>query len=146
MRRVAVRAIVVYKDKLLLVRHKPYLRSGRVDFYCLIGGGLDEYEPFEDGLRREVMEETGKEAIIDKLIFIQQYKDKMDNLELFFLLKNSEDFLNIDLSSASHGSQEIAEIGFYDPNQVTILPKFLKDFAPNELLQIQQPILFDMYT
>ena len=51
----AVRAIAFYKDKLLL------MHLGTSDTYVLPGGSLEPDESLEEGLRREMLEETGHE-------------------------------------------------------------------------------------
>ena len=141
MRRIAVRAIVTDGDKLLLVK---LLSSGMpLPFYCTIGGGLDEGESIVDGIKREVLEETGVVAEVGKLLCIQQFTDKKDNIEFFFHVTNTDDFKNIDLSKTSHGQKEIAEIGFYNPKEVEVLPEFLKDTSIEELLNSKEPKLFN---
>lgn len=141
MRRVAVRAIIVDNDKLLLVR---LLSGGKPqNFYCTIGGGLDEGESLTDGIKREVLEETGVVAKVGKLLCIQQYSDKNDNIEFFFHVTNTEDFKSIDLSKTSHGLEEIAEIGFFNSSEVTVLPEFLKDISIDELINSEEVKLFN---
>lgn len=145
MRRIAVRAIIEKDEKLLLARLK-HSQNGTVnDFYCTIGGGLDEHEGLIDGLKREVLEETGVKAEVGKLLCIQQYKDSYDNLEFFFHITNANDFMNIDLSKTSHGAAEIKEIGFYDPQNLNVLPKFLKEIGVDELLANSHPLLFNYF-
>lgn len=126
MSRIAVRAIIVNADKLLLVKLKPY--NGVVhDFYCTVGGGLDDGEPLIEGLRREILEETGVSAQVGRLLFIQQFTDKQgeDHLEFFFEVINGADFAVIDLEKTTHGVDEIDEIGFYDHTSVKVLPVFI---------------------
>ena len=143
MRRIAVRGIAVHDNKLLLVRLKPYNHERQNEFYCTIGGGLDEGEGLIDGVKREVLEETGVEARVGKLLFVQQYADKHDNLEFFFFIENAEDFLDIDLSKSTHGQEEIAEIGFFDPKNIEVLPKFLHEIDVSTLKTQTDPIFFN---
>lgn len=145
MRRVAVRAIVEKDGKLLLARLKHQHNNTVNDFYCTIGGGLDEHEGLIDGLKREVLEETGVESEVGKLLCIQQYKDDHDNLEFFFHIANADDFMNIELSNTSHGAAEIKEIGFYDPQNLNVLPKFLKEISINKLLASSNPLIFNYF-
>ncbi len=141
MRRIAVRAIITDGDKLLLVK---LLSKGQpLDFYCTIGGGLDDGESLIDGVKREVMEETGVVAEVGKLLYIQQYTDKNDNLEFFFHVTNTEDFREVDLSKTSHGMEEIAEIGFFNPKVVKLLPEFLKDISIEELVNSKEVKFFN---
>jgi ADP-ribose pyrophosphatase YjhB (NUDIX family) len=143
MRRIAVRAVIVHDDKLLLVRQAPYRDGLKKDFYCTIGGGLDEGEGVIDGLKREVLEETGVEPEVGRLLFVQQYRDEIEHIEFFFHVTNGSDFLNIDLADSTHGELEIEEIGFFDSSGVTILPTFLQDIAPSEIAKIDSVRFFN---
>ena len=90
------------------------------------GGGLDPEESLIDGVKREMLEETGIEAQVGNLLYIQQlvYK-KLEYLEFFFHIANAQDYLDIDLSKSTHGETEIAEIGLIDPAAEKVLPEFL---------------------
>jgi 8-oxo-dGTP diphosphatase len=127
-RRISVRAIVLHEGKLLCVRLKPYneVSNSMGDAWCLPGGGLDEGESVVDGVKREMLEETGIEPTIGNLLYVQQFShgDK-DYLEFFFHATNATDFLNIDLSKTTHGGAEIEKIDFVDPATTPLLPKFL---------------------
>jgi ADP-ribose pyrophosphatase YjhB (NUDIX family) len=141
MRRIAVRAVIAEGDKLLLVK---LLSGGKpLPFYSTIGGGLDDGESLIDGVIREVVEETGVIPKVGKLLCIQQYADKNDNLEFFFHVTNTEDFKNIDLSKTTHGMEEIAEVGFFDPSDVKVLPDFLKDVSVEELVNSDEVKIFN---
>lgn len=127
-RRVTVRGIVLHEGKLLCVKLKPYKDHLKRDnsYWCLPGGGLDEGEALIPGVEREILEETGITPKVGNLLYVQQftYNDK-DYLEFFFHVTNSQDYLHIDLSKATHGADEIAEIGLVDAASTKILPEFL---------------------
>lgn len=131
-RRVNVRGIIVKDGKLFGVRHRR--PENEADFWCTPGGGLDDRESLIAGMKREILEETGVTAEIGRLLYIQQFNepDKLSSsgfdefLEFFFHIKNADDFDNIDLSTTSHGTQELAEFGWVDPKEVTFLPLFLQ--------------------
>jgi ADP-ribose pyrophosphatase YjhB (NUDIX family) len=135
-RRVSVRAIVLHEGKLLCARLKPYrgsLRAEGGEYWCLPGGGLDEREALIDGLKREMLEETGITPVIGDLLYVQQFAyDEKDCLEFFFHVINSEDYLHINLSKTTHGEEEIAEIAFVDPATTHVLPEFLTTEALDE--------------
>ncbi len=139
-RRVAVRAIIVDDGKLLCVKLKPYRIKYSEEFWCTIGGGIDENEALIPALQREVFEETGVKPVVGKLLYIQQYaNDVEEQLEFFFHITNVDDFKNIDVSKTSHGAEEIAEIGFVDPKTTVVLPEFLRtqDFSNLEKKPVQ---------
>jgi ADP-ribose pyrophosphatase YjhB (NUDIX family) len=151
-RRIAVRAIVVHEGKLLCVKHKGYggFAKRSVNYWCTPGGGVDAGESLTAALEREMIEETGVNAAVGNLLYIQQFitEDKaypgtdMEHLDFFFHVTNSADFLNIDLSKTSHGVLEIAEIGFIDPAEPSLLPKFLHDQSYNPLVTDAAPKVF----
>ena len=64
--RPAAYAVIVQEDKILLAYWKQDSKEG----WTLPGGGLDLAEHPVDGCRREVFEETGYEARIDRMLGI----------------------------------------------------------------------------
>ncbi len=124
-RRIAVRGIIFKNDKLFCVQQKR--SDGTINnFWSTPGGGLDENEGVEQCLYREIIEETGITPTIGSLLFVQQYlDDHIEQLELFFHIKNADDFETIDLANTSHGQVEIERFAFIDPKTETILPAFL---------------------
>lgn len=126
-RRIAVRGIVVHEGKLLCCKLKDTLSGQPLDFWCTPGGGLDEGEALIPGLKREMLEETGIEASVGDLLFIQQFaQGDNEHIEFFFHIDNPADFTQIDLSKTTHGQAEIAEFAFIDPAENNVLPSFLK--------------------
>lgn len=127
-RRVTVRGIILHENKLLCVRLKPYKEHLKRDnsYWCLPGGGLDDGESLVNGIKREMVEETGIQPAVGNLLYVQQFlHGEKDYLEFFFHITNSVDYLAIDLSKTTHGLDEIEEIGFIDPTVNHILPEFL---------------------
>lgn len=141
MRRVNVRGIIVSdKGEIFAQRLTARDKDGR-DFWCTPGGGLDMGESLIDGLKREMIEETGVAPEIGKLLFIQQFAELGENsthgpseqLEFFFEIKNWRDYESIDLEATTHGVEEVAKCGFIDPKNEVILPKFLSEIDLNNL-------------
>lgn len=126
-RRLAARAIVLNKGRLLAVKLKSYGDAIQGNYWCLPGGSIEIGEDLVAAVRREMIEETGIEPQIGNLLYIQQFiLNEMEHVEFFFHVTNSEDYLNIDLSKASHAEEEVAEIDFIDPKENHILPAFLQ--------------------
>jgi 8-oxo-dGTP pyrophosphatase MutT (NUDIX family) len=142
-RRVNVRGIIYKDGKILAVCHKNE-QGGPCDYYAVPGGGLDPYESLVDGMRRELMEETGVTAQVGKLLFIQQYKTIRkgfdEELEFFFAIENPEDFTDIKLEDTSHGNEEIYSIEYVDPKKVTLFPTFLSRVDIGAAITNDQPI------
>lgn len=142
-RRVGVRGIIVHEGRLLCACHWRDDGS-RADYWAIPGGGLDPGESLEDGVRRELVEETGIEPVVGRLLFVQQFRssreDADEELEFFYLIENPEAFLNIDLSKTTHGTEEIAEMTFIDPRRTVVLPAFLQEVDLESYVRTPRPV------
>lgn len=128
MRKITSRAMVIDNGKLLCVRQNSYEGSVvlETEYWCLPGGGLDDFEAVIPALKREIIEELGVGPVIGDLLYVQQFEHEgEEQLEFFFHVINSQDFMKIDLSKTSHGAKEIAEFGFIDVTKVNVQPRFL---------------------
>lgn len=127
-RRVNVRGII-YKDGKLFCQQLKANNSNLTEaFWCTPGGGIDFGESLHEGLRREMLEETGVAPEIGQLLFVQQFHDgKKEQLEFFFHVTNADDYATIDLAATSHGVEEVEICGFVDPTTSHVLPKFLHE-------------------
>ena len=144
-RRVNVRAIIWRDGKLLAAKQKN-TDGSETKYWCIPGGGLDPGESLQEGVAREIMEETGIEAKVGKLLFIQQFNSEREGrdeeLEFFFHIENPEDFDVIDLANTSHGLEEIAHIEFIDPAAEYILPTLLSTMPIGEYIASDKPVYF----
>lgn len=141
-RRMTVRGIVFKDGKLLAQQLTADHHGVERDFWCTPGGGLDENEAILDGLKREMIEETGIAPQIGRLLFIQQFFDgEYEQVEFFFNIENTEDYENIDLSSTTHGIAEIKNVGFINLKESWILPKFLQDIDIQEYINENKDVL-----
>lgn len=141
-RRVAVRGIIFKDGKLLCQRLTAYRRDDR-DFWCTPGGGLDMGELLEQGLRREMIEETGIEPKIGRLLFVQQFTEdgKKEQMEFFYLIENPEDYETIDLAATTHGVEEVEQVEFVDPKAHVVLPRFLQTIDLKAYVETVHPVL-----
>ena len=144
-RRVNVRAIIWRDGKLLAAKQKN-TDGSETKYWCTPGGGLDPGESLQEGVAREIMEETGIEAKVGKLLFIQQFNSEREGrdeeLEFFFHIENPEDFDVIDLANTSHGLEEIAHIEFIDPAVEYILPTLMSTVPIGEYIASDKPVYF----
>lgn len=124
-RRITTRGLIIRNNQLYAQRLKN--RDGtEKDFWCIPGGGLEPNESLHDGLRREMIEETGVTPDIGPLVLIQQYAENdREFIEFFFLVKNVNDFATINLEQTSHGMIEVAEHGFISLQEIDLRPAFL---------------------
>ena len=82
--RLAVRAVIVRKDRVLLVNAYP---GGQSDLWCAPGGGVEAHSGLEDNLRREVVEELGLNITVGALCLVNEFHapDRgFHQVELFF--------------------------------------------------------------
>ena len=70
--RLAVRAVLVHENRLLLVN----AWSGRTDLWCAPGGGVDAHASLIDNLHREIMEETGLTVRIGAVCLVNEFNDE----------------------------------------------------------------------
>jgi ADP-ribose pyrophosphatase YjhB (NUDIX family) len=140
-RRIAVRGIIFKDGKLLCQKLTAYRRDDR-DFWCTPGGGLDIGEQLEDGLRREMIEETGIDPKIGRLLFMQQFSEdgKKEQMEFFFLIENPEDYMAINLEETTHGVLEIEQVEFINPKTEVVLPAFLQTIDLDHLTSVVEPV------
>lgn len=152
-RRVCVRGIIFKDGKLFCQELKNKDGTGR-GFWCVPGGGLEFGESLIDGVRREIVEETGVTPAVGKLLFVQQYSedtttsehDTQEFLEFFFHIENPADFEEINLESTSHGMLEVSRCDFIDPRANIILPKFLQILDIESYLTDDKPAyLYDEF-
>src|SRR5687768_11015180 len=74
--RIATKAIVVNdQHKILLLREAVTYEEGtNIGRYHLPGGRIEVGEPFLDGLKREVYEESGLDITIGKPIYVGEWR------------------------------------------------------------------------
>jgi len=144
-RRVCVRGLIYKEGKIF--GQKLHKTSG--DWWCTPGGGVDPLESLHDALRRELIEETGIEPIIGRLVLVQQFSTdgatshgEDEQLEFFFIIENADDYENINLQDTTHGEAEVSEYGFVDPTEKNMLPAILQTTEITNALQNESPVIF----
>lgn len=81
---VRTRVVIFDDDGRILVQHHS---SSKPDFYRLPGGGVRFREKAEDCIVREILEETGLDTRVDRLLWVRDFLDQLQyhSIELFFL-------------------------------------------------------------
>jgi 8-oxo-dGTP diphosphatase len=85
--RVAVRALILQEDRLLLVNAYAGAGNGASDLWCAPGGGVDAGTSLPENLMREVMEETGLTIGVGAPALINEFHDPKSGfhqVEVFF--------------------------------------------------------------
>lgn len=140
-RKVTARAVILNDGgQLFCVRLKAYGGRQERTYWCTPGGGIDQGESLKSALHREMVEETGIPPVIGNLLYVQQYQlEDEEQLEFFFHVTNTKDYLKINLEAASHAEEEIAEFGFVDPKSTHLLPEFLTKESIREQIDSSLP-------
>ena len=146
-RRVSVRAIILDNEgKLFAMKHRNH-DGGESEYWATPGGGLDVGESLQNGIHRELIEETGIEPVVGKLLFVQQFLfprhngEVRESMEFFFHIQNHEAYQGtINLGQTSHGNHEIARYAFIDLEREYLLPEFLKKVDIRDYINNNRPV------
>jgi ADP-ribose pyrophosphatase YjhB (NUDIX family) len=129
---VRCRGIILYNNKLLVVRH-----PSDVSYAALPGGHLEWGEDIKDCLRREIIEELGVEPKIGRLLYVNSFVNQEDvhSVEFFFEVTNGIDYEECEKRARTH-AHELAEISWASPaDNVQIRPEQLaRDFKEGSIL------------
>lgn len=82
--RLAVRALILHDDRLLLVNAYP---GGKSDLWCAPGGGVERGASLHDNLRRELHEECGIAIDVGALCLVNEFhapEHGFHQVEVFF--------------------------------------------------------------
>jgi len=82
--RLAVRALILQHDRLLLVNAWP---GGVSDLWCAPGGGVEPGQSLPDNLRREVHEETGLSVEVGAPCLVNEFHDpsrRFHQVDIYF--------------------------------------------------------------
>ena len=82
--RLAVRALILLEDRLLLVNAWPEAQS---DLWCAPGGGVEANTSLPENLQREVMEETGLSVAVGPPVLVNEFHDpalRFHQVDIYF--------------------------------------------------------------
>jgi len=96
--RVSVRSICIHDGALLVQRHADDPAS----YYAFIGGGLETGELMEDRIRQEYREETGREVVRARYLFVVENRVRMPA----GILHSLEHYFAVELDSHDVRSRE----------------------------------------
>ncbi|MFA6515157.1 MAG: NUDIX hydrolase [Candidatus Paceibacterota bacterium] len=118
------RAVIFYKDKILVVKHRE-----SDNFYVLPGGHVEWGEDIKESMRREIVEELGVEPQFGKLLYINNFKEEtQQSIEFFFEITNGKDFINTENLGGTH-KFELVDICWMGKNDdKKILPKQIQEY------------------
>jgi ADP-ribose pyrophosphatase YjhB (NUDIX family) len=130
---VKCRAVILHEGRLLAVKHPE-----NTSVAILPGGILEHGEDPKECMKREIKEELGVDAEIGRLLYINTFTRKKDNIhfvEFFFEILNTKDFLEKPLVEPSH-AHEIADVVWLNREDCdTLVPKnFAEEFKNNRVI------------
>lgn len=122
--RINLRCLIIQNNKLVLCKHV------KKNFYFLPGGGLEEGETINQGIKRELKEELGIDSskiIIDQNIDVIEhiFKDNGVNHHEINLIKNV--YINTDIIKSCEDHIEFTAVKINDLPNYNILPLKIKD-------------------
>ncbi|MGL4320821.1 MAG: NUDIX domain-containing protein [Paracoccaceae bacterium] len=85
--RIAVRALILRQDRLLLVNAYSGAGQGPNDLWCAPGGGVHPGTSLPENLMREVMEETGLTVAVGAPMLVNEFhepKSGFHQVDIFF--------------------------------------------------------------
>ncbi|MGL4320825.1 MAG: NUDIX domain-containing protein [Paracoccaceae bacterium] len=85
--RIAVRALILQQDRLLLVNAYSGAGKGPDDLWCAPGGGVHPGTSLPENLVREVMEETGLAVTVGAPMLVNEFhepKSGFHQVDIFF--------------------------------------------------------------
>ena len=123
MKRIRVAGLVEMENGYALmhrmnVKKKENSNAPYGEYYVFPGGGLEENETLEEGVKREVLEEFGIEVEVKEKLYFRQIGDELD--EYLFLCKYVSGTLGTGTGPEFSGDPKYADRGLYIP---TIVPK-----------------------
>jgi 8-oxo-dGTP pyrophosphatase MutT (NUDIX family) len=133
---VRARAIIVYNDRLLVVRH-----AHNPSYAALPGGHLEFGESPHVALVREIEEELGVTPILGRLLYVNTFTIDVDGgstqpVEFFFVVENPADFLSLREQHDRSHAHELAAVEWIAQNdkEVVLRPRaLLQDFVDGKL-------------
>lgn len=92
----ALRAFIVHKDKVLILRESSEYESSNQGKYDLPGGKIKPGEPFGQALKREVKEEAGIDIRLGKPFSISEWKPMVNSVRYHIVATFIECFADSD--------------------------------------------------
>ena len=84
--RLRVCGLCIEDGRILMINHLGVVKGG--DFWCPPGGGLQFGESVTEGLKREFLEETHTEIVVDEMLFVNEFlAPPLHAIELFFRVR-----------------------------------------------------------
>lgn len=129
-------AIIIKDNQVLMAK------NDKVSYYYAVGGAVKINESIEEAVKREVLEETGLNLEIDRLLYIHQNfihfeGKKFHEVAFYFLMKKSDlSGLKSESYSFEGAKEEMVFIPIDEYHQYDAYPRFFRE----ELKQLKQEV------
>lgn len=127
--RLAVRAILLRQDELLLVNAYP---GNETDLWCAPGGGVQPHQSLPDNLVREVYEETGLTISVGQVAMVNEFHApdrKFHQVDIYFRCTLLSGSLNDDWIDPEGVVTERRFVSRRDIGEYRLKPDSLADAA-----------------
>lgn len=131
---VAAKAFVVYQGKILILQESGQYQDGtNVGKYDVVGGRVKPGERFDDGLLREIKEETGLDVTIGRPFFVNEWRPVVRDepwqiVGIFFACEATTDQVQLSEDHAAYQWIDPADYTQY-PLIENLLPAFAEYLA-----------------
>ena len=109
----ATRAIIIEGGKLLVMHRNKYGSQ----YYTLVGGRVKDNETLEQGLVREVKEETGLDVITARLVFFEDHPEPYSQQYTYLCQVSPHDVVAVQASS-EEGFMNRLDMNIHTPQWV----------------------------
>jgi len=139
--RIALKGVIVKDSKILILREAATYGDGtQRGRYHMPGGRLNIGENFEDGLRREIREETGLEVEIGQPIYVGEWRPIIKGLPnqivgIFIVCKPRTTKVKLSSEHDDYKWIEPENAGQYDimDPEDKVMDRFTKQFKDDQL-------------
>ena len=145
-----VSGLIIRNNKILLVDMDD---SG---FLCLPGGYVELGETTEEAVKRELIEEIGKDIVVKiylgvvEIYFINKFSKKMHEISFYYLMDfvscdvEESNFTLIEKDKGHNIKLDFKWINIDEIDNFDIRPKFLKDLFKNNNLEFSHLIFNEL--
>ena len=129
--RINLRCLIVRNNKLLLCKN---ISKG---FYFLPGGGLEEGETINQGIKRELKEELGIDSnkiIIDKDINVIEHIFEDNNINYHEINLVKTVYIDVNTIKSCEDHIDFVEVAIDELHNYNILPLKIKNFVLNKFI------------
>lgn len=138
--RVAVRAVIVQEDRLLLVNAWPGTKS---DLWCAPGGGVEDHASLPANLEREVYEELGLTVEVGAPCLVNEFHDPerdFHQIDLFFRCQIVAGQTSADWRDTEGVVNRFCWVTAEEARGLSLRPKTLVDVAFGEGGSVYDPL------